>query len=145
MRNRVQGQADPKPQGLWYSIGHEWAEWCHNNHYRMVYYRTELFIPPNKILHLKSGKDIDWFGKKYASRYPYRWNINREDEIYHIDWSKVAKEYSGIQISPYIWSRRLSSANWYYGWDVASGCIWDTSVIKVHESLSCNEQGNVSK
>jgi len=36
----------------------------------------------------------------------------------------VSKEYDGIEIAPYQWDARLSLI-WYYGWDVASGCIWN--------------------
>jgi hypothetical protein len=46
-----------------------------------------------------------------------------------IDWKKVAKEYSGIEICPYIGEQRLKFS-WYYPWDVASGCVWDNSAVK---------------
>ena len=42
-----------------------------------------------------------------------------------IDWKKVQDDgWAGIQICPYRGEARYSSM-WYYGWDVASGCIWD--------------------
>ena len=44
------------------------------------------------------------------------------------DWAKVASHYDGIEICPYIESRR--NMTWYYGWDVASGCVWNASGIK---------------
>ena len=46
-----------------------------------------------------------------------------------IDWELIQKEgYGGIEICPYNWGWR--SQNWYYGWDVASGCVWDSSSIQ---------------
>ena len=40
---------------------------------------------------------------------------------------KVASNYSGIEICPHFKSRKNL---WYLGWDVASGCIWDISIVK---------------
>lgn len=50
------------------------------------------------------------------------------------DWIDVASRYSGIEIAPYQWKRRIHpSTFWYYTWDCASGCIWDLSAIKKFE------------
>ena len=48
-------------------------------------------------------------------------------------WPGVAAEgWAGIEIAPYIWARRLDGpARWYYGWDAASGCIWDPTAAAV--------------
>ena len=46
-----------------------------------------------------------------------------------INWRAVAGDYAGLIITPYQWSRRLEPYSWYYGWDCASGCIWDPSAI----------------
>ena len=57
--------------------------------------------------------------------------MNSVYDVYDIDWNRVAKKYQGIIITPYIWERRLTTTcTWYYGWDVASGCIWDNKAIK---------------
>lgn len=33
-------------------------------------------------------------------------------------------------ITPYCWPARMDpDLIWYYGWDCASGCIWDASTI----------------
>ena len=42
-----------------------------------------------------------------------------------INWPKVAQDYAGIEICPYRSDKRMSS-DWYYGWDVASGCVWSS-------------------
>lgn len=42
----------------------------------------------------------------------------------------IGARYDGIVITPYVWSMRLDrSAFWYYGWDCASGCIWNASAV----------------
>jgi len=54
-----------------------------------------------------------------------------------IDWEAVAKRYTGIEIEPYNWERRNSGPNnnysmsmlWYYGWDCASGCVWELDAL----------------
>jgi len=63
----------------------------------------------------------------------------------NINWPAVAEKYDGIIIAPYIWQRRLSDNPdhfWYYGWDCASGCIWNTEVIEeIHtKELVANAQ-----
>ena len=40
------------------------------------------------------------------------------------NFRNLTSKYNGIEICPYLWSKRMRS-NWYYPWDVASGCIWD--------------------
>lgn len=47
----------------------------------------------------------------------------------HINWPMVADRYQGIVIAPYLWSRRMDGGLWYYGWDCASGCIWDAAAV----------------
>lgn len=62
--------------------------------------------------------------------------------VYEIDWKKVTEEYQGIIISPYIWQRRLAPHTmWYYGWDVASGCIWDTDAIEEVKLVERRKKG----
>jgi hypothetical protein len=49
---------------------------------------------------------------------------------YEIDWYRVAEQYDGIIITPYIYERRLTEyTTWYYSWDCASGCIWNGKAI----------------
>lgn len=48
----------------------------------------------------------------------------------HVDWSHVIEEFDGVVIAPYRYERRLDSAyGWYYGWDCASGCVWNLDAI----------------
>jgi len=49
-----------------------------------------------------------------------------------INWEEVSKNWEGIEIVPYIWTAR-NILNWYYPWDVASGCIWNLDGISLEE------------
>lgn len=50
------------------------------------------------------------------------------DDI-RIDWLTIYKKYQGIIIAPYFYNFR-NYWIWYNGWDVASGCVWDTKCIE---------------
>jgi hypothetical protein len=110
-----------KPIGLWFSIETEWADWCTSEEFCLDKLKYEYLIklkPSNNILHLKTPEDLDKFTYLYKS-------------IFNINWPKLSQEYSGIIIAPYQYSRRFLI--WYYGWDCASGCIWNLDCI---ESIS---------
>ena len=60
-----------------------------------------------------------------------------------IDWRKVAKKYDGIEINPMIYELRMMALSWYYGWDVASGCIWKprkAKLIKIGNNLKLHKR-----
>lgn len=128
--DRVQiGQSD-KPSGLWVSDEDEygWAEWCVNNSPDFIAeYRHEITLADDaNILYLRTPEDIDAFTECYRGD-----NLRQTGCIFFIDWPQVAREYDGIIITPYQWTRRLMpSTRWYYGWDCASGCIWAKKAIK---------------
>ena len=46
-----------------------------------------------------------------------------------IIWENIARDYSGIEICPYLHNFRYTQS-WYYPWDIASGCIWKNDAIK---------------
>ncbi len=127
-----------KPHGLWISVEGEldWKSWCEGENYILenlaISYEVKL-KKKAKILHLKTDADIFRFTKKY----PYMKTARPSPEervtpdTYELDWKKVKEEYQGIIIAPYQWNCRLAlGSSWYYGWDCASGCIWDISCIK---------------
>jgi len=119
-RNVESQNVGSKPKGLWYGVGAEWIDWIRSN---MPEWEEEnLFeinIDTSKILLLKSANEVVNFAERYKSTKYYKPQI---------DWQAVSNEYAGIEISPYQHSLRLSQ-DWYYSWDVASGCIWDSSGI----------------
>jgi hypothetical protein len=113
-----------KPAGLWYACGNDWVRWAMNNDWGMGNYIYQIYTNEGNMATIRTKDGIFDFNRRFKSgwdKYPYG---NR------IDWGKVANEYSGIEICPYIGSVRMSSiVDWYYSWDVASGCIWGASAI----------------
>ena len=50
-----------------------------------------------------------------------------------IDWPRLASEFCGIENCPYrVESRMEEFTYWYYGWDVASGCIWSSCGLEIN-------------
>ena len=133
-----------KPRGFWVSVegnGDGWSDWCKDTNFAKprLRYRHEVKLSPDaKILYLQNAADIDQFTQKYRDENS---QINKDiadigpkyghpSDTMEIDWVAVAKKYQGIIISPYIYSRRLSGhCTWYYGWDCASGVIWDANAV----------------
>lgn len=119
-----------KPSGLWVSVEGEddWKTWCIENDVRLERLNKphEIVLSDDaNILRLCSEINIDTFTTRFGRR-----SKDGFTGTYAIDWPAVATEYQGIIIAPYVWSRRLSRHTfWYYGWDCASGCIWDAKAV----------------
>lgn len=120
--NTKQKTGGSKPIGLWYSIGTEWVDWVRSD---MPSWEGEnlylLKINPKNMLLLDTEEKVRDFNITYgvASNYPSQFDIN---------WAEVAKKYSGIEINPYQYGLRYEYL-WYYGWDVASGCLWNNNAL----------------
>ena len=110
-----------KPKGLWYACGNEWLSWLR---YEMPdwigNYVYSIDINEGSILNIRTYEELKEFDEAYGIKSEWT-NV--------IDWGKVAEEYDGIEICPYIHEARYST-DWYYGWDVASGCIWRPSAVQ---------------
>lgn len=126
-----------KPLGFWVSAGAAWAEWCAIESFgdigRSVVTRVHL-APSANILRIETVGELDNFHAEYArDRYEGRFAY----PSYCPDWKLVGERYDGIIIAPYQWERRLDTtvSNWYYGWDVASGCLWRSRAIASLEPL----------
>lgn len=121
-----------KPGGLWLSCDNEWEEWSKEADYNiegLAYSHPIILLPFAKILRLSSAESIDEFTKQYiaAPRNP----LCFDRDTYEINWAPIKEAYQGIIIAPYQWGCRLSpDTMWYYGWDCASGCIWDLAAIE---------------
>jgi hypothetical protein len=112
---------DHKPEGLWYAIGDEWIDWVRTEMPEWEYDNVfVLEINEDRVKKLSSYEDIEEFTKQYG---------RKDFGFMMIDWKKVAEKYSGIEIAPYDYEARMKF-NWYYTWDVASGCIWNKEGIK---------------
>lgn len=133
-----------KPVGLWVSVQGEddWPAWCRQEefwpegleHPHRVILRDEA-----NILRIDTPDGINGFHAKYAEENEFNRMMARigDDNFrrnqWPINWGKVATEYDGLIIAPYQWSRRLGPI-WYYGWDCASGCIWNLEAIASFEA-----------
>lgn len=134
-------EPDCKPQGLWVSVDSAWRDWCKENQYgvsSLVHQAQIELKPAARVLRLESAGELDKFSKSFGQPYSYEgFDIER---VAGIDWRKIAGEFQGIMIAPYIWERRLSRHTfWYYGWDVASGCIWDAEAVESVTALPLEE------
>jgi len=113
-----QPSSSPKPTGFWYSCEHEWHDWVRlempnwegDNYY-------DVQIDYSNVLVIDTYEKLLDFDAQYK---------NKE---FGINWQLVAQEYSGIEICPYQYKVRYKLM-WYYGWDIASGCIWKRDAIK---------------
>ncbi len=137
-----------KPNGLWFSVEElpdadsvTWKEWCESENFRIenLSFPYEIILNDNaSILHLKSEGEIFQFNKHYRFS---AGNYDSPLHAYMVNWVEVKKEYQGIIIAPYQWDCRLSpTCIWYYGWDCASGCIWDITCIKYFLLLKTKEK-----
>lgn len=116
-----------KPTGLWYSYYGFWYRfilssglysWLHKYIHSVTIksgYLTDIYSKSqNKLLVIKNNKEFDIFHKRYKSKQV-------------IDWKKVSKDYGGIEITNLVTRRNV---DWYYAWDIPSGCIWNYELIK---------------
>ncbi len=136
-RTRKYMQADPvvpdKPRGFWVSIAGEddWPTFCRSEKFgldRLVAEHTVVLAADAAVLHLQTAGELEAFHAEYSVAQTAAFPLTAE-RYRPIDWHAVARAYEGIIIAPYQWSMRLDGPFWYYGWDVASGCIWDLGAI----------------
>jgi hypothetical protein len=122
---------DCKPLGLWVSVDDEWEEWCRNEDFNLagLAHATEIqLVDKAKILWITDATELDCFTTQYQKNGQITKTLGCLG--WEIDWDTVAKQYQGIIIAPYIRSRRFAHHTmWYYGWDCASGCIWDGNAV----------------
>ncbi len=117
-----------KPRGLWVSVkgDSDWKEWCESGGFRLdtLTCETRVILDDNHNILLLSGPgELDAFTMEYEGIPEYPGDRR-------IDWDLVASRYDGIVIAPYFWQRRMAEhTRWYYGWDCASGCIWNPAAI----------------
>ncbi len=117
-----------KPEGLWLSVGKAWQEWCEGEEFSLgnLERRYSIKLSSNaRLLLLTTESSIRAFSDKYGRESEYRGETTGS---LYVDWQRLAKQWQGIIIAPYQWRCRLDLI-WYYGWDCASGCVWDKEAI----------------
>lgn len=113
-----------KPKGLWVSdeTDHGWNTWCNDNEFGVNDdYIYSVTVDMTDVLLISNSLDLLSFHHKYRT-------VGSTHMMEYIRWDSVAEDYKGIIITPYLWSIRMDLI-WYYGWDCASGCVWDVSAI----------------
>lgn len=117
-------QVGLKPHGLWYALGSAWVDFTARNMPKWKGdYLYRLEINPERILILDTAEKMKKFTQKYGKR---------EYGILMIEWPRVQKDYDGIQIADENGEHLQYEPgfDWYYTWDVPSGCIWRASGIQ---------------
>src|ERR1035437_8747746 len=124
-----------KPHGLWYQINNSWINWCKSNwSNRACENNIKIQLDLKSILIINTAKKLKDFNNKYKVTLFAIPEHNLEFNI--IDWNKVKKDYKGIEIRNYHKNKNMGftffsiSFEWFLGWDVDSGCIWDLSAVK---------------
>jgi len=116
--------------GFWIAEGYSWIDWMSSEAKNWLYSQNYIYeVTPNfsEILKLSTHQDLIYFTQAYRGR----------DES-HIRWQEIVDQYAGIVIAPYIRSARMT-IDWYYPWDVSSGCIWNWDGIKEIKLISQRE------
>lgn len=117
-----------KTPGLWFSVEGEddWVAWCKSERFNLECFAhaTEIILKPDARVHrLTTPGEIDRFTHEFTPPNRERWGR-------HLDWLAIRQKWQGLIIAPYCWARRLEQHTfWYYGWDCASGVIWDADAI----------------
>lgn len=119
-----------KPNGLWYGLDDAWLEWCRMEEPEWIKpFNYELDIDYLEMLTINNEAQLLDFTRKFRSeKMLVLLGMDGDENAMYINWRKVAKEYCGIEIAPYIGSCRMT-VNWYYEWDCASGCIWHKDAL----------------
>lgn len=113
-------------------------------------YKTDINnIDPNKLLVIRTVSDLNKFSKKYkSSRRTFTKLFDKihsnlitkdtklirpvvVDAVFDLDWYKISKDFAGIEIPVFLKKTHtlFGKTPWYYGWDIASGNIWNMVVI----------------
>jgi hypothetical protein len=125
-----------KPTGLWYSfsLGSGWMRRNMVDYGWLRSYKYILYLDTSQsnILQIKNFEDAKDFYEKFGLKVgPYRVVIK---------WDIVAYTYDGIELLNYkSWVKPIYSVSrdeeaimdMFYGWDMDSGCIWNTQNLKV--------------
>jgi hypothetical protein len=126
-REKKQQEKGYKPNGLWYGIGPSWVNFVRSEMpTRETEHVFKIDIDESKMKIIRNYEDLLEFEKEYSTPIEGMYSFN--NRYLYIDWERVARDYSGIEIAPYISEARMKHM-WYYGWDLASGCIWRKGVI----------------
>jgi hypothetical protein len=114
-----------KPGGLWLSVegDDDWRSWCEGEQWGLggLKHVVEVTLKPDaNVLVIDTPEKLEAFNARFGGSDPY--------DLRSIKWGQVKALYDGMIIAPYQWQHRLGLM-WYYGWDCASGVIWNLSAV----------------
>lgn len=137
-----------RPCGLWFSVGDAWLNYQRQQsfteigsaHYPHKFrYANEVTLrPEHGVLIITGEGDFYAFNDAYSEPRGH----NRAGEVTRgIRWGRVLQDHTGIMIAPHLEVKAqrigetgiplpVAESEWYYTWVVASGCLWDASVIE---------------
>jgi hypothetical protein len=122
-----------KPKGVWYQIRDEGSKWGKRASFEWGDRLYDLDIDTSNILVINTYEELVAFHEKYYKVYQILGKISYS----HIDWIRIANEYSGFEINNYYkikYDDNFDDFNMDYGWfyfmDFSSGCVWDLDIIK---------------
>jgi hypothetical protein len=111
-----------KPAGFWYQLDGDWERWCRAEGYGEYTHLHKIDLADARVLQIQNVKQLDEFHRTFGRVAPW----SATGRMIEIQWDVVARSYDGVEIAPYQWERRLNlDFMWYYGWDCASGVIWN--------------------
>lgn len=123
-----------KPNGFWFSnddCEDNWEQFCTKEQFcleSLTFKKLFKFSDSSNVLIISNLKEFDAFCDSYVIKNDNTYGFFSSNNI---DWNAVSEKYDGIYIPNYYWERRNSDHScWYYGWDCASGCIWNLSAIE---------------
>lgn len=137
-REQIANHRWNKPSGFWYEVDGDWRRWCETENWGTAadpanYRLFSVDLGDTHMLNLRTVEEILRFDEEYGIEEEkaidggrtYRFSLG-------IDWPLVAELYDGIEIAPYQWHLGLDTEIlWYYGWDCASGAIWQPRGVTV--------------
>jgi len=138
LNSRKAQKTDLKPEGVWYGCGDSWLKWMSREVPKWldaVNYIYELELDQEFILTITNEEQFKRFEREYWGRAPWQGRGGWTDtgppdgQFEMIEWDTLIGQYDGIEICPYLQQFRMSNSQWYYTWDVASGCIWDSESL----------------
>lgn len=127
-----------KPLGLWVSVpgADDWPAWCRAEDFCVeklaVAHRVTLAADANVLL-LATAAELDAFAARFG--HVPEWAQGLSFPHLEIDWAAVVRRWQGLVIAPYQWERRFTH-HWYYGWDCASGVLWDLRAVAAVEPVT---------
>ena len=118
---------------FYFSCGPSWYNWSTNNMWDSQRKGTEvyqIFINEDRLIKLNTVARIEKFMKEYQ--------VKEFNDIYLIDWGKVAEKYAGFIACPFVKKelqqkydkKNLNKIVWFLMLDCSSGCIWSMDGIK---------------